>query len=52
VPDLAVFQVGPLLSPLADRLIFAQAHGTGSGELFVLDLSPNPDVRWPPDCAP
>jgi hypothetical protein len=42
-----VFQVGPLLSPAADRLLFAQADGVRSGELFVLDLMPQPDLRWP-----
>jgi hypothetical protein len=41
-----VFQVGPLLSPAADRLLFAQADGVRSGELFVLDLM-QPDLRWP-----
>jgi hypothetical protein len=43
-----VFQVGPLLSPTADRLLFAQAHGDRSGELFVIDLQDRVDVRWPP----
>jgi len=46
-----VFQVGPLLSPAGDRLLFAQADGERSGELFLLDLSDAPDRRWPPDCA-
>ena len=45
-----VFQVGPLLSPTADRLLFAQAQGARSGELFLLDLVEKPDARWPP-CA-
>lgn len=46
-----VFQVGPLLSPRGDRLLFAQADGERSGEFFVLDLAPDADRRWPPDCA-
>jgi len=46
-----VFQVGPLLSPRADRLLFAQADGERSGELFVVDLSPDASRAWPPDCA-
>jgi len=49
-PD--VFQVGPLLSPEGDRLLFAQAHADKSGELFLVDLAPNPDRRWPPQCPP
>jgi Tol biopolymer transport system component len=51
VPKLEVFQVGPLLSPKADRLLFAQADGARSGEFFLIDLSPNPDRAWPPSCA-
>ena len=43
-----VFQVGPLLSPQADRLLFAQADGARSGELFLLDLTARPYERWPP----
>ena len=46
-----VFQVGPLLSPKADRLLFAQADGQRSGELFLIDLVPNPDRNWPPVCS-
>lgn len=46
-----VFQVGPLLSPGGDRLLFAQADGERSGEFFVVDLTASPDKRWPPDCA-
>ena len=42
-----VFQVGPLLSPTADRLLFAQADGVRSGELFLIDLVERPDERWP-----
>jgi Tol biopolymer transport system component len=45
-----VFQVGPLLSPNADRLLFAQAEGVRSGELFLIDLAQQADARWPP-CA-
>ena len=45
-----VFQVGPLLSPNADRLLFAQADGERSGEMFLIDLSSNVDTRWPPRC--
>ncbi|MFC3711102.1 TolB family protein [Sphingoaurantiacus capsulatus] len=44
------FQVGPLLSPKADRLIFAQRDGARSGEMFLIDLVANPDKSWPPDC--
>ncbi len=46
-----VFQVGPLLSPRADRLLFAQADGAHSGELFLVDLAPQPDADWPPACG-
>jgi hypothetical protein len=46
-----VFQVGPLLSPKADRLLFAQADGERSGEFFLIDLVPDPDKRWPPSCG-
>ncbi len=46
-----VFQVGPLLSPAGDRLLFAQADGERSGELFLLDLVDAPDRRWPPACG-
>jgi Tol biopolymer transport system component len=52
VPKLEVFQVGPLLSPRGDRLLFAQADEVRSGELFLLDLTPNPDANWPPVCEP
>ena len=51
VPRLDVFQVGPLLSPGADRLLFAQAEGARSGEWFLLDLTADPDRRWPPACG-
>lgn len=45
-----VFQVGPLLSPKADRLLFAQAQGIRSGEMFLVDLKSDPDPHWPPTC--
>jgi Tol biopolymer transport system component len=51
VPKLEVFQVGPLLSPRGDRLLFAQADGKRSGEFFVLDLAADADRSWPPSCA-
>lgn len=44
------FQVGPLLSFNADRLLFAQRDGERSGEIFLLDLAPNADEVWPPRC--
>lgn len=47
-----VFQVGPLLSPRGDRLLFAQADGERSGELFLIDLVDTPDPSWPPRCPP
>jgi Tol biopolymer transport system component len=48
IPAFAnVFQVGPLLSPAADRLLFAQADRARSGELFLIDLVERPDERWP-----
>lgn len=43
-----VFQVGPLLSPSGDRLVFAQADARWSGELYLIDLHPDPDRAWPP----
>lgn len=50
-----VFQVGPLLSPKADRLLFAQADdanaGAQSGEMFLIDLVDKPDATWPPGCG-
>jgi len=45
-----VFQVGPLLSPKGDRLLFAQKDGERSGEMFVMDLKPGADRSWPPNC--
>ena len=47
-----VFQVGPLLSPRGDRVLFAQADGGQSGELFVADLRPGASRDWPPTCTP
>jgi hypothetical protein len=46
-----VFQVGPLLSPDAKRLLFAQADGSASGEFFLVELAPGSDPAWPPACA-
>lgn len=45
-----VFQVGPLLSPDGKRLLFAQADGEDSGELFLIDLKPDADPAWPSAC--
>ncbi|TDR38700.1 WD40 repeat protein [Tahibacter aquaticus] len=49
--DDSVFQVGPLHSPNGDRLLFAQRDSAYSGELFLTDLSRQPDTRWPPRCG-
>ena len=46
----SVFQVGPLLSPKGDRVLFAQSYGRRSGEMFLLDLTPQPNRSWPPRC--
>jgi Tol biopolymer transport system component len=46
-----VFQIGPLLSPDAGRLLFAQADGERSGEWFVVGLRAGADTRWPPVCG-
>jgi Tol biopolymer transport system component len=45
-----VFQVGPLLSPDGKRLLFAQADGGHSGEIFLADLQSGADAAWPPAC--
>jgi hypothetical protein len=45
-----VFQVGPLLSPKGERLLFAQAHGERSGEIFLVDLVVGTKESWPPMC--
>jgi Tol biopolymer transport system component len=50
-----VFQVGPLLSPQGERLLFAQADpadgGQRSGEWFVADLVAGTSEPWPPACT-
>jgi len=46
-----VFQVGPLLSPRGERLLFAQGDGERSGEIFLIDLVPNATEDWPPKCG-
>lgn len=48
--DDTVFQVGPLLSPDSQRLLFAQRDGKRSGEWFLTDLAADTDHRWPPQC--
>lgn len=45
-----VFQVGPLLSPQAEKLLFAEADGARSGEIFLRSLVPNSLEDWPPKC--
>jgi Tol biopolymer transport system component len=50
--DKGVFQVGPLLSPKGDRLLFAQAEGERSGEIFLVDLEAGAGSDWPPRCPP
>lgn len=45
-----VFQVGPLLSPRAEKLLFAQAEPDRSGEIFLIDLVPGSREAWPPQC--
>lgn len=45
-----VFQVGPLLSPDGKRLLFAQADGERSGELFLAELEAGADPGWPRAC--
>lgn len=46
-----VFQVGPLLSPKAEKLIFAQASPDRSGEIYLTDLKPGSRESWPPACG-
>jgi hypothetical protein len=41
-----------MLSPRGDRVLFAQADGDQSGELFVADLRPGATQEWPPACPP
>ncbi|MBE1528944.1 Tol biopolymer transport system component [Sphingopyxis sp. OAS728] len=45
-----VFQVGPLLSPRSEKLLFAQAEPDRSGEIFLIDLVPDSHEAWPPQC--
>lgn len=45
-----VFQVGPKMSPSADRVLFAQSYGRRSGEIFLLNLTKKPSKSWPPKC--
>jgi Tol biopolymer transport system component len=45
-----VFQVGPLLSPKGEKLLFAQAHGGRSGEMFLVDLRQRTSEDWPRTC--
>lgn len=49
--DESVFQVGPLHSPDATRLLFAQRDGSRSGELFVSVLASPAASDWPPRCG-
>lgn len=42
-----VFQVGPLLSPDGKRLLFTEADGRRSGEIYLADLQPHADGAWP-----
>ncbi|WP_423602371.1 hypothetical protein [Sphingomonas sp. MS122] len=46
-----VFQVGPLLSPGAEKLLFAQASPDRSGEIYLTDLKPGSREAWPPACT-
>ena len=48
--DDTVFQVGPLLSPRAEKLLFAQADGERSGEIFLSSLVAGSREDWPPTC--
>ena len=45
-----VFQVGPSLSPRGEKLLFAQADGDRSGEVFLTDLESGSQEPWPPKC--
>ncbi len=45
-----VFQVGPLFSPLGDKLLFSQANADQSGEIFLSVLNPSSHESWPPNC--
>lgn len=46
-----VFQVGPVLSPKGERLLFAQAYEQRSGELFLVDIKNGSREVWPPVCS-
>lgn len=46
-----VFQIGPLLSPDAKRLLFSQDQGHDSGEFYLVDLAPHADRSWPRACG-
>jgi len=46
----SVFQVGPLLSPRAEKLLFAQADGDRSGEMFLAPIVAGSREDWPPAC--
>jgi Tol biopolymer transport system component len=48
--DPQVFQVGPLLSPRGQRLLFAQKDDERSGEMFLIDLMAGSREAWPPAC--
>lgn len=45
-----VFQVGPSWSPDGSQLMFAQADGNDSGEIFYVRLKPGHNPAWPPRC--
>jgi Tol biopolymer transport system component len=49
--NMNVFQVGPLLSPDAGSLLFAQVFGERSGEIFRSDLTAKGSPTWPRPCA-
>ncbi len=44
-------QVGPLLSPSADHLLFAQKTAISSGEIFLATLAKNAPQSWPFHCG-
>ncbi len=48
--DPSVFQVGPLLSPDARSLLFAQADPQRSGEIFRANLQTGGSRDWPKPC--
>jgi hypothetical protein len=49
--NMNVFQVGPLLSPDAGSLLFAQTFGERSGEIFRSDLTAKGSLSWPRPCT-